>query len=209
MAAKNKDSKNNAGEITKPVRTSEYDENRGSYMDADGNYVYTTWEKRGKKWVEVPVCTIPLGENGEIAEWIIMLDHADHEVDLQNRYQDENADYEFSNRVNNKKAGDDEDMSDTDAWAMIADPKADIFETLFPEEEEVKPEIQQLEEFMKLLTEDQINLIYEHFGARKTLKQICDEENAANGTDKSPQSVGNRKKKILDRLKKLFEKAEQ
>ena len=74
------------------------------------------------------------------------------------------------------------------------------------DEEEVKPEIQQLEEFMKLLTEDQINLIYEHFGARKTLKQICDEENAANGTDKSPQSVGNRKKKILDRLKKLFEK---
>ena len=39
MAAKNKDSKNN---VVKPVRTSEYDKNRGSYMDADGNYVYTT-----------------------------------------------------------------------------------------------------------------------------------------------------------------------
>ena len=177
-------------------------------MDADGNYVYTTWEKRGKKWVEVPVCTIPLGENGENAEWIIMLDHDDHEVDLQNRYQDENADYGFSNRVANQKAGDDDDMSDTDAWAMIADPKADIFDTLFPEEEEVNQKLQQLEEFMKLLTEDQRNLIYEYFGARKTLKQICDEENEANGTDKSPQSVGNRKK-ILERLKKFFEKAEQ
>lgn len=204
MAAKNKNSKN---KVVKPVRTSEYDENRGSYMDADGNYVYTTWEKRGKKWVEVPVCTIPLGENGENAEWIIMLDHDDHEVDLQNRYQDVNADYEFMNRIVNQKAGD--DMSDTDAWAMIADPNADVFDTLFPEEEEVNPKLQQLEEFMELLTEDQINLIYEHFGAGKTLKQICDEENAANGTDKSPQSVGNRKKKILDRLKKLFEKAEQ
>ena len=206
MAAKNKDSKNN---VVKPVRTSEYDKNRGSYMDADGNYVYTTWEKRGKKWVEVPLCTIPLGENGENAEWVIMLDHDDHEVDLQNRYQDENADYEFMNRIVNQKAGDDDDMSDTDAWAMIADPKADVFDTLFPEEEEVNPMLQQLEGFMELLTEDQINLIYEHFGAGKTLKQICDEENAANGTDKSPQSVGNRKKKILERLKKLFEKAEQ
>lgn len=205
MAAKNKDSKNN---VVKPVRTSEYDKNRGSYMDADGNYVYTTWEKRGKKWVEVPLCTIPLGENGENAEWVIMLDHDDHEVDLQNHYQDENADYEFMNRIVNQKAGDDDDMSDTDAWAMIADPKADVFDTLFPEEE-VNPKLQQLEEFMELLTEDQINLIYEHFGAGKTLKQICDEENAANGTDKSPQSVGNRKKKILERLKKLFEKAEQ
>ena len=172
MAAQNEDSKNN---VVKPVRTSEYDDNRGSYMDADGNYVYTTWEKRGKKWVEVPVCTIPLGENGENAEWIIMLDHDDHEVDLQNRYQDENADYGFSNRVANQKADDDDDMSDTDAWAMIADPKADIFDTLFPEEEEVNQKLQQLEEFMKLLTEDQRNLIYEYFGARKTLKQICDE----------------------------------
>ena len=83
-----------------------------------------------------------------------------------------------------------------------------IFDTLFPEEEEVNQKLQQLEEFMKLLTEDQRNLIYEYFGARKTLKQICDEENEANGTDKSPQSVGNRKK-ILERLKKFFEKAEQ
>ena len=156
----------------------------------------------------MPLCTIPLGENGENAEWVIILDHNDHEVDLQNRYQDENADYEFSDRIVNKKAVDD-DMSDTNAWAMIADPKADVFNTLFPEEDEVNLTVQQLEEFMKLLTEDQINLIYEHFGARKTLKQICDEENVTNGTDKSPQSVGNRKKKILNRLRKLFEKAEQ
>ena len=77
--------------------------------------------------------------------WVIMLDRDDHDVDLQNRYQDENADYEFSNRVVNKKVGDDEDMSDTDAWAMIADLKADVFETLFPEEEEVNPKINQLE----------------------------------------------------------------
>lgn len=195
--------------FTKPVRTSKYDANRGSYMNAEGNYVYTTWERRGKKWVEVPVCTIPLGENGENAEWAVMLDSEDHDVDLQNRYLYENADYEFINSVANTKAGDDEDMSDTDAWAMITDPKADVFDTLFPEEEEAKLELQQLEEFMKLLTPDQINLIYEHFGAMKTLQQICDEENAANGTQKSPQSVGNRKKKILERLKKLFEKAEK
>ncbi len=209
MAAQNKDSKNNVNDVVKPVCTSEYDENRGSYMDANGNYVYTIWERRGKKWAEVPVYTILLGENGENAEWIIMLDHDDHEVDLQNRYQNKNADYEFINRVADTKAGDDEDMSDTDAWAMIEDPKADVFDTLFPEEEIKSPKLQQLEEFMKLLTPDQINLIYEHYGAGKNLKQICDEENAANGTDKSPQSVGNQKKKILERLKKLFEKAEK
>lgn len=68
----------------------------------------------------------------------------------------------FANCVANQKAGDDDDMSDTDAWVMIADLKADVFDTIFPDEEEVDPKLQQLENFMQLLTEDQRNLIYEH-----------------------------------------------
>lgn len=196
-----------AAKFTKPERTSKYDENRGSYMDAEGNYVYTTWEKVGRQWVERPLCTIPLGENGENAEWVIMLDSDDHDVDLQNRYQKENSDYEFRNQVYNTKAGDD-DMEDTDAWAAIADPKADIMSILFLEEEETDPQVEKLLKLMEQLTESQINLIYDHFGAMKQLKEICDEENAANGTSKSPQSVGNRKKKIIERLKKLFEASE-
>lgn len=196
-----------AAKFTKPERTSKYDENRGSYMDAEGNYVYTTWEKVGRQWVEKPLCTIPLGENGENAEWVIMLDSDDHDVDLQNRYQKENSDYEFRNQVYNTKAGDD-DMEDTDAWAAIADPKADIMSILFPEEEETDPQVEKLLKLMEQLTESQINLIYDHFGAMKQLKEICDEENAANGTSKSPQSVGNRKKKTIERLNKLFEASE-
>lgn len=196
-----------AKRFEKPERTSKYDENRGCYMDADGNYVYTKWEKVGQKWIEKPLCTIPLGENGENLEWVIMLDRDDHEVDLQGRYQEENADYGFRNQVDNTKAGDD-DMEDTDAWAAIADPKADIMSILFPEEEETGPQVEKLLKLMEQLTESQINLIYDHFGAMKQLKEICDEENAANGTSKSPQSVGNRKKKIIERLKKLFEASE-
>lgn len=189
----------------KPIRTSKYDENRSSYMDAEGNYIYTTWEKRGNKWVEVPLCTIPLGENGENAKWVIMLDHDDHIMDLQNRYQEENSDYDFINQVVNQKVGNDNNMEETDVWRSIADPKADIFTLLFSEEEVVDPWVEKLAALMGHLTENQINLIYAHFGAMKQLKEICDEENAANGTNKSPQSVGNRKKKIIERLKKLFE----
>lgn len=197
-----------AAKFTKPERTSKYDENRGSYMDADGNYVYTTWEKVGKKWVEKPLCTIPLGENGENLEWVIMLDRDDHDVDLQDRYQEENADYGFRNQVDNSKAGDDDDMEDTDAWAKLADPNADVEKILFSEEEPENPQVVKLLQLMEQLTESQVNLIYDYFGARKQLTEICDEENAANGTSKSPQSVGNRKKKIIERLKKLFETSE-
>lgn len=197
-----------AERFEKPVRTSKYDENRGSYMDAEGNYVYTTWERRGDKWVEVPLCTIPLGENGENAEWIIILDHEDHEVDLQKRYQEENADYGFRNQVDNAKAGDDDDMEDTDAWARIADPKADVEKVLFPEMEAEDVQLVKLRRVMSQLTESQRNLIYDYYGARKQLVEICAEENAANGTHKSPQSVGNRKKKIIERLRKLLESLE-
>lgn len=192
----------------KPERTSKYDENRGSYMDADGNYVYTTSVKVGKKWVDVPVCTIPLGENGENLEWVIMLDCDDHDVDLQNRYQEENSDYGFRNQVDNSKAGDDDDMADTDAWAKLADPNADVEKILFSEEVPEDPQIVKLLQLMEKLTESQIDLIYDHFGAMKQLKEICDKENAASGTNKSPQSVGNRKKKIIERLRKLFEASE-
>ena len=197
-----------AKKFEKPERTSKYDVNRGCYMDADGNYVYTKWEKIGKKWIEKPLCTIPLGENGENLEWVIMLDRDDHNVDLQNRYQGENEDYGFRNQVDNTKAGDDEDMEDTDAWAKLADPSADIEKLLFAEEELEDPQVTKLLQLMEQLTESQINLIYDYFGARKQLTEICDEENAANGTNKRPQSVGNRKKKDNESLRKLFEVSE-
>lgn len=189
----------------KPVRTSKYDENRGSYMDANGNYVYTNWERRGNKWVEIPVCIVPLGNNGENAEWIIWLDRDDHVVDLQNRYQEENVDYGFTNQIVNQNIGHGNDMEGTDVWESIADPGADILTMIFPEEEMINSQVKKLFALMRYLTEDPINLIYAHFGAMKQLKEICDEENAANGTNKSPQSVGNRKKKIIERLRRLIE----
>lgn len=192
-------------DFEKPVRTSKYDENRGSYMDASGDYVYTTWERRGNKWVEVPVCIVPLGNSGENAEWVIWLDRDDHVVDLQNRYQKENVDYDFINQIVNQSIGNDNNMEKTDVWASIADPKANILTTIFPEEEVINPQIEKLFALMQYLTEDQINFIYAHFGAMKSLKEICNEENVANGTNKSPQSVGNRKKKIIERLRRLIE----
>ncbi len=137
-----------------------------------------------------------------------MLDRNDHDVDLQDRYQEENSDYEFRNQVDNSKAGDDDDMEDTDAWAKLADPNTDIEKIFFSEEEPEDPQVVKLMQLMEKLTESQINLIYGYFGARKQLTEICDEEKAANGTNKSPQSVGNRKKKIIERLRKLFEASE-
>ena len=52
------------------------------------------------------------------------------------------------------------------------------------QEENTDPQVEKLLKLMTQLTESQINLIYDHFGAGKQLKEICNEENAANGTNK-------------------------
>ena len=55
----------------RPVRKSEYSADRESYMDGQGNYVYRQWQQTSSgKWELVPVCTIPVGENGENADMI-------------------------------------------------------------------------------------------------------------------------------------------
>lgn len=52
------------------------------------------------------------------------------------------------------------------------------------QEKNTDPQVEKLLKLMAQLTESQINLIYDHFGAGKQLKEICNEENAANGTNK-------------------------
>ncbi|MEG1446999.1 MAG: hypothetical protein RSC58_06995, partial [Ruthenibacterium sp.] len=53
---------------------------------------------------------------------------------------------------------------------------------------------------MEKLTDAQRDLIFEHFGARKTLEEIRQTEIAATGKDITQQAVSNRLKKIITRL---------
>ena len=51
-------------------------------------------------------------------------------------------------------------------------------------------------------TPEQQDLFYKHFGQGKQLEEIRKEEVAATGKEKSPQSVLNRKKKMLAKVAK-------
>lgn len=197
---------NNAANNDALRRTSNYDSNRDSYMAADGSYVYTAMVDENGRWVRRVMDRIMPDCEANI-ELIRMLDQADHAEDLQNRYANENADYRFLNQLNSK-AGDDNYMDDTDAWAAIADRNADIEQILFSDEEE-NQQVEMVLAILEHLTESQINLLYEHFGAGKQLTEICDEENTANGTHKSPQAFGNRKRKLLNRVRKLLVSTEE
>ena len=52
------------------------------------------------------------------------------------------------------------------------------------------------------LTKEQQDLYFQHFGMGKQLEEIRQEEIAVTGRDKSLQSVGNRKNKIIKKVAK-------
>lgn len=194
---------NDATNFNVPSRTSEYDPNRDSYVDTDGSYVYTTRVKESGRWIRKILYRIT-PDTEENIELILMLDQEDHAEDKQHSDERDLLDKRFLKLLNSKV---DDDMSDTDAWATIADRTVDIEDILFRDDEEEDPQSVQLHAFMELLTESQRGLIYDHYGLQMQLTEICAAENAADGTNKTPQSVGNRKRKILNRLRKLYEEA--
>ena len=100
-------------------RRSHFNDARDSYIDKDGNYVYTQWVKVGKNYERRVVDIIPLtAENRDI---IILLDGSDHDMDLGDEYEEKHRDYGTGNR---RQADPDSDSDfHDDPIDQVADPK--------------------------------------------------------------------------------------
>ena len=186
-------------------RKSKYDKNRSCYLAEDGSYVdevvdLDTGAVRKERFV-------PEGEKA--AELVIWLDEDDHQQDLSRRYDEENLDWEMENKRARFEKGTTEDEFDEDPFSQIKSNMSIPESTLFDEEETEDPRIVKLREFMKELTDDQVNLIYDLFGNLKTLREIAEESVKADGTHPTEQAIYGREQKILKRLRKMFEKSEQ
>ena len=179
-------------------RTSHYSANRRNHLTSDGSYVYWHWDDELKR--EVPMYLTP-GKDGVNQEWLIFLDEADHSEDLQDRYAEENADYGFRNRQAQREK---DDADSADLADMIPAEDGDPLDLLCAEEPSANLRMEQLADFIDKLTPSQRDLVFDHFGALKQFTEIRDEENAADGTHKSVQSVFNRMDKILTRACKEF-----
>ena len=87
---------------------------------------------------------------------------------------------------------------------MLPAKDGDPLEHLCAEEPTTDLRLEQLVAFLDRLTPAQRDLVFDHFGALKQFTEIRDEENAADGTHKSVQSVFNRMNKIINRACKEF-----
>lgn len=192
-----KKTKNNATTNGK----SHYNAKRNCYLTKDGRYAYITWDGDHNRNV---THYLEVGKDGVTEELLIFLNEDDHSTDLQERYNDENADYSFQNKqLANYKNQEDENF--TDPINELEFKNADIFDSLFPTEEKPSELLLKLISVMDKLTDPQRDLIYEHLGAMKTLEEIRQAEIASTGINVTQQAVSNRWKKIITRICKEFD----
>ncbi|MCD8148300.1 MAG: hypothetical protein LUE92_01800 [Clostridiales bacterium] len=186
-------------------RKSHFSNNRDSYVDENGNYVYTQWIKRPNgKWERVVTDIVPLTEKNK--DIIILLDQNDHDTDLQERYVRDHEDYGIRNQRDNRHgSSEDEDDFDTDPIDSIADPNSDVFDQLYPVEQPVNPKVKQVNIFVnEKLGPKQQDMYYAHFGERKYLEDIRREESVATGKEVTKQAVHGRWNRIITKVCKEF-----
>ena len=187
---------------------SHYNDDRDSYIDKNGNYVYTQWVKVGKTYERRVVDIIPLTE--ENRDIIILLDGSDHDMDLQDRYAAENADYGMENRKQrqadgSQTDGDDDQTFDSDPMESIADPRADVMKTLFPDDTPGNPLVMQAEEFIEThLKPAQQDMIYGHLGEGKYLEDLRREENERTGKEVKKAAYHDRWDRIIQKGCRYF-----
>ena len=187
---------------------SHYNDDRDSYIDKNGNYVYTQWVKVGKSYERRVVDIIPLTE--ENRDIIILLDGSDHDMDLQDRYAAENADYGMENRKQrqadgSQTDGDDDQTFDSDPMESIADPRADVMKTLFPDDTPGNPLVTQAEDFIETqLKPAQQDMIYGHLGEGKYLEDLRREENERTGKEVKKAAYHDRWDRIIQKGCRYF-----
>ena len=166
----------------RPVRKSEFDPQRESFMDGQGNYVYCQWVEDGKGgWKLKPVAQIPVSDDGTNADWSMLLDDMDCEIDRQNNLIRKNCVRDPA-EIQEKICGMTEETGDSEG-----DHPTDVL-------------LQRLESALSVLSEKQRDLIYMHMGMMMQLEEIRRIEEQITGREIKQQAMFNRWKKIINRL---------
>ena len=182
-------------------RKSNYNPNRTCYLTADGKYYcYECWDYDAKC---VVTQKLEVGKDLSL-ELTLYLDQSDHDMDLNDRYQDELRDSLFDAKIKSYKSNlDDEDA--IDPWDTLADKSSSPEDILFAESETENPQVTQVRKVIdENCTESQQNFFFEHFGMGKQLEEMRQAEAEQAGRLPSSQAMTNRKNKIVDKAAKAL-----
>ena len=182
-------------------RKSGFNPNRHCYLTADGKYYcYEYWDPETKR---VVTQKLEVGKDLSL-ELTLILDESDHDMDLNDRYQDELRDSLFDAKIKSYKSdSDDEDA--VDPWDMLADKSSSPEDILFAESETENPQVAHVRKVIdENCTESQQKFFFEHFGMGKQLEEMRQAEAEQAGRLPSSQAMTNRKNKIVDKVAKAL-----
>ena len=141
--------------------------------------------------------TIQIGQDGVNEKWIAFLATDDAALREQDDYQRKHEDYGYQNAVT--KYNHDPDSMAGHPMEQFADPTADIFRILYPDEEIDSPILSQVSSAMGKLKDEQLDLIYELYGLCRTVSEIARDQEV------SRAAIQNRRTKIINRIKKIID----
>lgn len=182
-------------------RKSGYNPNRACYPTADGKYY--CFEILDIDTGRMVTQKLEVGKDLS-QEWTIFLDETDHDMDLNDRYQDEFRDHLFDTKAASYKADPDNEDA-VDPWDELADKSSSPEDILFSEPEQENPRVAQVRQIIdEECTEAQRDFFFEHFGAGTQLEEMRQAEAEQTGKLPSSAAMTNRKNKIIDKVAKSF-----
>lgn len=182
-------------------RKSGYNPNRACYLTADGKYY--CFEILDIDTGRMVTQKLEVGKDLS-QEWTIFLDETDHDMDLNDRYQDELRDHLFDTKAASYKADPDNEDA-VNPWDELADKSSSPEDILFSEPEQENPQVAQVRQIIdEECTEAQRDFFFEHFGAGTQLEEMRQAEAEQTGKLPSSAAMTNRKNKIIDKVAKSF-----
>ena len=186
---------------TSKTRRSGFNPNRTCYLTADGRYYcYEYWDPEAKR---VVTQRLEVGKDLSL-ELTIMLDESDHDMDLNDRYQQEFKDPLFEAKAESYKAAPDNEDA-VDPWDTLAEKGDSLEDAIFAELEPENPQVTQVRRVIdEECTESQQDFFFEHFGCSTQLETMRQAEAVRTGKLPSSAAMTNRKNKIIDKVAKSF-----
>lgn len=112
-------------------RKSDFNSNRPCYLSADGKfYCYEVYDSENDRIVTQ---MFEVGKDFS-TEWALFLDETDHNMDMNDRYEDELRDPLFDAKVNSYMTDPDNEDA-VDPWCMLVDKSSSTEDALFVETE--------------------------------------------------------------------------
>ena len=181
------------------------DSNTNCYIEPDGSYVFTVDVKRGNRWEKQEVLRFHPEDYPNGAEIILALTEYDRKEDVQEEALNDHRDKVFGWKLSKyETAGDDTQSINPWDEAAYARDGRDILDEIFPEDLPEDERKTQMETFIRMLQPQQADLFYGHYGERKTLEELRQEEMERTGKPVTQQAFSCRWNKIVERACKYF-----